>query len=173
MFALEDFTKLLNETTELISKEKEHDSEELEEIQFNIEANVQALSIMCTKIEDPEARAKAEAIVKSLNNSTKELFQVELDTIKKRPIKERSELIDKEMLKKSKELKEKVLKFNASLNLDEKIIENLQEKMKKNSSESQKSAKVLETNKPRLKSSNVVVISLVIFILMYFFIRFF
>lgn len=180
----DDFKKLLDSTTKLINSLKECQKDEIEEIEMRIESNIHALQLIAYKIEDPETKDIFLRSIQSLRNTKKdnndaninknEIFNLK-ERIKRENIKnvEKNNLIDEELLKNSTKLKDKANEFKASLQADKKIIEKLGGKMNKNSQESAKSLKILETTDSKIKSSTFISISFLIFIFMYFLIRYF
>lgn len=173
MFNLSDFTNLLNETQILLEKVKQTSGDESEELQFKINSNIQALQIMGSKISDVESREKAETLIQSLCKTVTFQSEETITKIRSKKGVEQSDLIDNEILKNSIELKKMAQKFTQNLKTDQKILQSVTDNMFKNTQESKYNTKILEEQQNRTKSSTYITFALIVFLIMYFFIRFF
>lgn len=179
-FNLKDFTALLNETTELIEKQGKGEDDT-----FKIESNIQALRIMGGNIQDADSRNKAEELIKGLLKFKRGGEKMEglvaerrmggLPTVERAGSgkDERSELVDTELFKNTLELKNRAVKFGDSLKSDRKVLDKLSEKMMRNSDASGRNTEILEAQQRGVKSSTYIYFAFIMFIVMYFFIRFF
>lgn len=173
MFIYKDFKKILDTTTELIKQIKTSKEDDAEEIQMRIDSNVHALKIMATKMEDQETR---NTFLKSIQSLTTSNILPEEGTYRRQrhtnqPV-ENNELIDEELLKNARRLKEMASQFKNSLDEDKKIVAKLVGKMGRGSEESGRSLKLLTQSGPTIRSSTFLTVTLIIFVVMYFLTRF-
>ncbi|ELA41799.1 uncharacterized protein VICG_01151 [Vittaforma corneae ATCC 50505] len=173
MYIYEDFKRILDTTTNLMNKIKTCSKDEIEEIQMRIDSNIHALRLMASRIEDSETRATFLKTIQSL--STNVVFVESEGPQRRRKQRENAggdELVGDELLKNSRKLKEMADEFKNSLQADRKIIEKLGGKMNASSQESTKSLQALDKTGRKIKSSTFMSFAFMIFVVVYFIIRF-
>ncbi len=173
MFNSEDFKKIINETSQLLDKIAHVDEGDIEEIQMRIDSNIQALRIMGNQIEDLELKERAQDIIKSISTKLP-IGNVDNIVIKLRnrnSKEDRSDLIDTELYKSAKELKEMAVNFNKILDSDKNILNRVVDKMSKNTHGGKSNMNKLISKNPTISSSTFFLIAIIMFIIMYFFIK--
>lgn len=175
MFAMEKFQEILDSTTDLMEKAKHCQKEEKEELEMRIKSNLQAVKFLSSQIEDPEAK---ETFLKTFQSLCSSNGLYEKESIRQRKPEKRkdekySDVIDDEILKNSRKLKDMAANFNKSLKTDQKLLEKLGEKMHRTTNESGKTVKSLEKSLEKIKSSTFIFLAVMIFMVMYFVIRVF
>lgn len=174
MFPHNDFKQILDSTAEMMDKVKSCPTEDKEELKIRIESNVHALKLIASKIEDPEIK---ETVLQSIQGLSKDVVLEERSSSKNRKVKEsgetHTEIIDEDLLKNSLTLKKMAVEFGNSLKTDHSVLEKLGGNMQKTQVENKKSLQVLEKTGNRVKSSTFIFFTTIIFVIMYFIIRFF
>lgn len=172
MFNKNYFNDLFSKTNDYIHKKNyKKGSDEYKKF---VEPNLAVLKVLADDIDNNETRMKLlhsiELMEKKdtkLENEKKEnkSFVDETDTNKKR--------IEKELLGFSKKLKEKAYKFKDKLFDDEKILEDVESGIQQNLTTASGNLKNLKTQTGQISMIKLTSISLLIFLIMYFFIRFY
>lgn len=173
MFDADDFRRVINNTVDHMEELKTAHADDIEEIQLRIDSNIQALQLMGSSIVDPDLRAQAESLIKSLNSGIK-FTELEKETahIRKHSSKEKSDLIENAMYQSALRLKAMAHSFSTSLRTDSKVMDNLKDKMNKNSAENTRNLKSLVDKGFHISSTTVLIWGFVLFIVMYFIIKF-
>ena len=171
MFDLEKFRKITNETSELIKESKNKQRNDLEEIEMRIDSNTHALHFMANTILDPKMKELAQSMISSLNSKV-EITEENIVNQRIRKETKDNELIDKEILRGSKELKNMANKFTKSLQVDKEVLSSAMNKMNKNSQESNLNLKSIESYNKGIRTSTYFYLTILLFFIVYFIIRF-
>lgn len=172
MFNSDDFRHIINQTSELLDKLATASENDTEELKMRIDSNVHALRIMGNQIEDDTLKQRAQEIIRSIT-ATVSLNEKSVVRLRRHSTPcARSEMIDSELLRNAQELKAMASKFKKTIDSDEAILSNLASKMSNNSIASSSNLhKINKRCETGVKSSTYFFISLIIFIIMYFFIK--
>lgn len=173
MFDPNDFKQIINTTTDLLDQIKTASDDDAEEIQLRIDSNIHALQIIGTEIADPELKQRALDIIGSLCATA---LPVRSDSniarLRQRRGAERSELVDSEIMRNTQELKRMACKFGESLKTDKQVLQRATERMSKNSVETSRSFKEISEQSRGIGSGTYLFLAILIFVVMYFIIRF-
>ena len=173
MFNSSDFKRVIDETAALLDQIKTAPEDDAEDMQLRIDSNIQALRIIGGEIEDPALRRQAQEIIQSFskNTSFEDSGRIEA-RLREHPSKGRSSIIDDELLKNTLELKRMAAKFGESLKTDESVLSSVSVKMGKNSAQTSLNIKSLEENSFGLQTSTYLLWAFILFVVMFFVIRF-
>jgi len=173
MFAYDDFRKILVNTIELTKRIKTCAPEDTEELKMRIDSGIHAMKRIVSKIEDPDTVAAFNKSIESLSTS---VMDAELPKSSKKVEKVEkvgeSDLVEEELLRSSTRLKEMAGEFKKSLQGDKRILSRVAGKMAAGSQESSRSLKVLDRGEGGVKSSTFLSFTFMIFIFVYFLVRF-
>ncbi|KAM0680576.1 hypothetical protein GINT2_001264 [Glugoides intestinalis] len=174
MFPYNDFKQILDSTAEMMEKVKTCPKEDKEELKIRIESNMHALRLIASRIDDPEIKR---TVLKSIQGLSMDVVLEEKSCSTHRKAKESgqtyTEIIDEDLLKNSLKLKKMAVDFGNCLKEDQNALEKLSGKMQKTQVENGRSLQVLEKSENRVKSSTFIFFAAIIFVIMYFIIRFF
>lgn len=171
MFIYENFKKILDNTVDLTNRIKTCPPEDTEELQMRIDSGIHAMRRMVSKIGDPDTRT---AFMKSIQSLSTTVVEQEHLVAQARVEKKMGGniVVDEELLKNSRRLKDMAGDFKRSLETDCRILDRVGKKMNSGSQETSKSLKVLERNSNWVKSSTFLSFTFMIFMVMYFIVRF-
>ncbi|KAI4290989.1 hypothetical protein PAPHI01_0263 [Pancytospora philotis] len=174
MFNANDFQRVVNNVADLTEQLKGADSDGAEEIQLRIDSNIHALQVMGGSIADPELRLRAETLIKSLNSSIN-FAELEKETthIRQHGAQARPGLIDDALYKNATQLKDMAVEFKKSLQTDKKILSSVTAGMTKNAAENERNLKAVTENSTGISTSTYLLSGFLMFIVMYFIIKFF
>ncbi|KAI5150561.1 hypothetical protein ENBRE01_1571 [Enteropsectra breve] len=178
MFKLNDFKRILDETTVMLEKKNTVDEDDREEMEMAIESNIHALRIICRGMENKEMQAQAEKILRTLAGGSAGNEKIELfDEPKPRGTKNahtdsRNESINNELYKNSVRLRQMAERFGESLKEDKKVVQRVANKMEHSSVGSKINMKKLDEGVRKVSSSTFLMIAVLLFVVMYFIIRF-
>lgn len=164
MFNHEYFKTLLNETSELI--QNRHNHKNVEDIDAQIESNKIALKLITEDIEDINLKNE---INKRLENFLYTFDDLQIQSNK--PVKIHKD-IEKDILKSSITLKNKAQRFLDGLAFDKEILDKVSNKMTKNISDTAENIKKISKTDGEVKVMNLMFLSLLLFLFVYFIIRF-
>lgn len=172
MYSACDLKSILDETTALLEGLKEANEDEKDEIQIRIKSNIRAIQLIGSEISDEETRSRAKEIVASFAEGIK--MNLERNSVRKRKNIPQSDkdAIDTEILEGAKDLRRMAEKFNKTLEMDSKIVKDVTGRMQKGSKDSKTNLKHLTETSEGIKTSTIFIISILIFIITYFFVRF-
>ena len=175
MFDSEYFKNLLNETTALMAK-KGLQEEGGDEAEARIESNVAALKYLARGITDEEVRSKTLKRIDRLCLEPEEFEVSEIRNRGKGSGAERtsgcSDRMERDILEYSKKLHGKALKFAESVDLDGKVLREVTDKMSKNLIGTSSALRSLRMDGHSIPVLRILVSAMVIFVVMYFVIRF-
>ncbi|EQB62232.1 hypothetical protein NAPIS_ORF00194 [Vairimorpha apis BRL 01] len=164
MFNHEYFKNLLNETSELIQNKQ--NNKDIEDIDARIESNKIALKLITEDIEDSDLKNE---INKRLENFLYTFDDLKIQSSKPVQIHED---IENDILKSSIVLKNKAKRFLDGLVFDKEILNKVNIKMTKNISDTTENIKKITKNDGEVKTINLMFLSLLLFLFVYFIIRF-
>lgn len=173
MFNANDFKQIVNNTTDLLEQVKKASEDDAEELNLRIDSNIHALRIVWAEISDPEIKQEVLRIIQSFDarldfqNAEQSVTQMRSHTPR-----ERSELIEREMYMNAAKLKQMARNFSDSLNADSKIVGSLGKNMAKNSVETTQNLHSLNENSGGFSAGTYLFVGFIIFIIMYFIIKF-
>lgn len=175
MFDAEYFKELLNETTALIANKSERNDTD-SEAEVRIESNIAALKYLSRAITDEELRRKT---LERIDLLCLEPEDFEMSTLQSRDriveIKrsdEHSGRIERDILRYSKDLHVKAKRLLDSLELDDKVLGDVTDRMSKNLIGTSSTLKSLKRNGYQIPLFRTLVTALIVFVAMYFVIRF-
>lgn len=172
MFDATDFKQIINNTTALVDQLRGADEDEAEELQMRIDSNIQSLRIVGAQITDPVLREQAQDLVKSLNASMDFGTEEIVARLRKSDAKDHSDLIETELYKNTQQLKSMAQTFGESLRADKRILGKLTHKMTRSSAETGRNLSILESAGHGMAGGTYLFIAFVMFIVMYFVIKF-
>lgn len=176
MFDAEYFKELLNETTNLLASKPETNKSHADEMEMKIESNVAALKHLARKITDEDLKKNTLRRIDLLCLEPEEfemnVFQKRGETVDVKKNDDNSDRIEREILKYSKNLHNKARKLLENLELDSKILGEVSDKMSRNLAGTSATLKALKESGHHISAFKILVMSLIIFIAMYFVIRF-
>jgi hypothetical protein len=175
MFDAEYFKNLLNETTALMSSKTEASCPD-EELELRIESNISALRYLAKEIDDEELQRKTVERIGLLCLTPDEF---ELGTTKNRTkavgvrkSDEHAERIERDILRYSRDLAKRSRRLLEGLKLDEKILEEVTGKISSNVAGTAQNLKSLTENVVEISVMRLFVLVIIVFLVMYFIIRF-
>lgn len=176
MFDAEYFKDLLNETTALMANKAECSGADADEIQVRIESNVAALKYLARDIADAALQKKTLERIDLLCLDSKDF---EVSTLQSRgralDIKktdEHSDRIERDILRYSKGLHGKAKRLLESLELDSNVMDETADRMSRNVLGTSTALKSLQDSSSYVSAFKMIVTTLIIFVAMYFVIRF-
>lgn len=173
MFDAEDFRKIIDETAAVIEQLKTAPEADIDELQLRRDSNIQALEIIGGSIQDPGLRKRAQDIIASMSRTVR--FDTGEETVRRRvqdhQHQEQPDYIDRELLRNAQELKQMAVKFGETLRMDQTVVGAVSERMSKNKSEGEKNLKMLSTSHT-INTSTYFFLSVILFVLTYFVIKF-
>ncbi|KAM0672504.1 hypothetical protein CWI42_100550 [Ordospora colligata] len=173
MFDSEYFKNLLNETTALISNKTEGTYSD--DVEIQIESNIMALKHLANEISDKEVQSK---MLKRIDMLCAEPAEFEVSEVHQRitgvnKSNEYSDRIEKDILKYSRQLHGKAKKFLDSVRLDGNVLDEVTDKMTKNLAGTSSALRFMKTEQSsNISVFRILISALVIFVIMYFIIRF-
>ncbi|KAH9410845.1 hypothetical protein HK407_10g16110 [Ordospora pajunii] len=173
MFDSEYFKNLLNETTALINKKAEGTCSDDADIQ--IESNIMTLKYLANDISDKDVQNK---MLKRIDMLYAEPAEFEVSEVHHRitgvnKSNEHSDRIERDILKYSRQLHGKAKRFLDSLRLDGSVLDEVTGKMVKNLAGTNSALRFMKNEQSsNISVFQILVSALVIFVIMYFIIRF-
>jgi len=176
MFDAEYFKELLNETTALIANKSEARKLDVDEMEIRIESNIAALKYLAKEISDEELRKKT---LERIDLLCLEPEGFEMSTLQNRgrtvdvkKTDEHSDRIERDILKYSKNLHGKAKKLLESLEFDSKMLGNVTDKISRNLAGTSTTLKSLKESGYHISAFKIFISTLIVFVTMYFIIRF-
>jgi hypothetical protein len=175
MFDAEYFKDLLNETTALMSSRAE-ESKPDEELNLRIESNISALKHLAKEISDEELQKKTLERIDMLC-LTPDNFELATTRSRERVVDvrksdEHADRIERDILKYSRDLARRSRRLLEGLQLDEKVLEDVTGKMAFNVTSTTRNLMSLTENVLEISVVRLFVLTIVVFLAMYFIIRF-
>lgn len=169
MFDGEYFKTLVNETTDLISTKEDVPEEDREELEARIDSNKMALKLLAEDIEDNDLRNN---VLERIDNMYKTFDDIEIK-INRRIVSEKDHSrVEEDILKSSYVLKQKALRLFEGLEFDKKVLGDVADKMSKNLAGTTQNIKKIGEASTSYSSFTLFILSLIIFLIVYFIIRF-
>ena len=173
MFNVADFQKAIDETARVIEKMKTAKPDEMEELELRRDSAIQTLEIIGGEIGDESLRARAQELIASMN---KQLLFTASDAhngeVRNRAQRQTRAVVDEELFKNAQELKNMARTFSQSLSFDKQVLESVSKRMTQNNEGTGANLKLLMDEETGLSTSTIFLTALVIFVLVYFVIKF-